>query len=124
MKPGLRGKSFTEAVQELDLLGASTGVTSLVLFNFAWNQAPAFGWNQPYIIVALILGTLLVPIFFYVEIKVARNPLLPLQVFTTSNAFVLGCIACGWSKLPSVTICWYEAMLTLIQVHSEYGYFT
>lgn len=48
-------------------------------------------------IVVLILGTLLVPTFFYVEIKVAKYPLIPFDLFTADNAFVLGCIALGWS---------------------------
>ena len=102
-----------DAIQELDLLGATTGVTALILFNFAWNQAPGVGWGSPYVIVTLILGVLLMPAFFYVETKVARNPLLPLQVFTSDNAFVLGCVACGWS-MPAPKIrffCFLEYML-------------
>ena len=97
-KPGIIGKSLVDAVGELDLLGATTGITALVLFNFAWNQAPIVGWQSPYIIVTLILGVLLVPAFFYIETKLARNPIVPFDVFTADNAFVLACVACGWSN--------------------------
>jgi hypothetical protein len=82
---------------ELDVIGAVSGITALVLFNFAWNQAPIVGWQSPYIIVTLILGVLSMPLFFYIELRVAKYPLLPLNVFTTDNAFVLGCVACGWA---------------------------
>ena len=95
---GLRGMSVGDAVRELDLIPAIVGITGLVLFNFAWNHAPIVGWQSPYIIVTLILGILLFPFFIYLEVKVARNPLLPLDVFTSDNAFVLGCVACGWSN--------------------------
>jgi hypothetical protein len=69
-----------------------------VLFNFAWNQAPVAGWQSPYIIVTFLLGVLFIPLFFYIELRVARYPILPLDVFTTDNAFVLGCVACGWAS--------------------------
>lgn len=40
----------------------------------------------------------MVPLFFWIETHIARNPLLPLEVFTSSNGFVLACVACGWSS--------------------------
>lgn len=113
-KPGLKGKDLIGAIWELDLLGAVVGITALILFNFSWNQAPlsGVGWDSPYIIVrtfwlndgkhtltvrqvCLILGVILTPTFFWIETRVARNPLLPLDVFTSSNGFVLACVACG-----------------------------
>ena len=97
-KPGLRGRSFIDALHELDLLGATVGITALVLFNFSWNQAPIAGWQSPYVIVTLLLGLILMPTFIYIELKVARNPLLPPSLLTVDNAFVLGCVACGWSN--------------------------
>lgn len=97
-KPGIQGDSYLAFLAELDFFGAISGTTALVLFNFAWNQAPIVGWQSPYIIVTLILGVLLMPLFFYIELRVAEYPLLPLDVFTTDNAFVLGCVACGWAS--------------------------
>ena len=70
----------------MDLIAAATGITGLILFNFAWNQAPIVGWNSPYIIVLLIVGVLLFPAFFYIEIKISSNPLIPLDIFTPDNA--------------------------------------
>lgn len=99
-KPGLKGHALCSwgAVWELDLLGASIGILALVLFNFAWNQAPIVGWGNAQCIVTLIAGIFLVPVFFWIEQKIARNPLLPMEICTTSNAFVLGCVALGWAN--------------------------
>jgi MFS family permease len=97
-KLSVAGKSLREQLREMDWLGAVLGITALVLFNFAWNQAPIVGWNQPYVIVTLILGVLLVPVFFYVEARVSSNPLIPFDICNSETAFVLGCIACGWSS--------------------------
>jgi hypothetical protein len=95
------GKSLGGAIAALDLLGATTGITALILFNFAWNQAPIVGWDNPYIIVTLILGCFLFPAFLYIELKVADDPLIPKDVFTSENAFVLACVALGWSSFVS-----------------------
>ncbi|KAK4501238.1 hypothetical protein PRZ48_007045 [Zasmidium cellare] len=97
-KPGIKGKTSKEAIWAMDVPGATVGITALVLFNFAWNQAPIVGWAKAYIIVTLILGVLLVPAFFYIELRISPTPILPIDVFTSSNAFVLGCVANGWAN--------------------------
>lgn len=81
----------------LDLPGAFTGITALVLFNFAWNQAPIVGWQQPYVYVVLIISLLLVPLFFYIEVKLAPDPLIPFEALSSDVCFVLVCVACGWA---------------------------
>jgi hypothetical protein len=93
----IRNLSHRERIRELDLLGAAVGITAMILFNFAWNQAPGFGWERTYIYVLLIIGLLLFPVFFWVEIKVARKPLIPFNALSTDVSFVLACIACGWA---------------------------
>jgi MFS family permease len=89
--------SLGEQIRNLDLLGAITGVTALVLFNFAWNQAPLVGWPQPYVYICLILSFLFIPIFFYIELRVAKTPLIPFDALSTDVAFVLACVGCGWA---------------------------
>jgi hypothetical protein len=84
-------------MSELDLLGATVGITAMILFNFAWNQAPGFGWEKPYIYVLLIISILLFPVFFYIELKVAKKPLLPFDALSTDVSFVLICESCGWA---------------------------
>jgi MFS family permease len=80
---------------QLDLPGAITGVTGLILFNFAWNQAPIVGWPTPYVYVTLILGVLFIAAFFVIEIKYTKTPLLPFEALSIDVSFVLGAISCG-----------------------------
>jgi MFS family permease len=94
---GIAKQPLGQKIKELDILGAVVGVASLVLFNFAWNQAPIVGWQTPYVYVCLILGLLLLPIFFYIELRVAKNPLIPFDALSGDVGFVLGCITCGWA---------------------------
>ncbi|KUI56179.1 hypothetical protein VP1G_03513 [Cytospora mali] len=81
----------------LDIPGALTGVLGLVLFNFAWNQAPLVGWQMPYVYVTLILGLIFIGIYFVIDIKYAIEPLVPFKALTSDVSFVLGAVACGWS---------------------------
>ncbi|PZD38946.1 MelB, Na+melibiose symporter transporter [Pyrenophora tritici-repentis] len=97
LDPEIRSLSYKERIRELDLLGATVGITAMILFNFAWNQAPGFGWEQPYIYAMLIVGILLFPVFFWIEIKVSEKPLIPLDALSTDVSFVLTCIMCGWA---------------------------
>ncbi|KAK8167124.1 major facilitator superfamily [Phyllosticta citribraziliensis] len=96
--PPIKIASGKDAIRELDLMGATVGIAALVLVNFAWNQAVVVGWQEPYVYVALILGLLLVPVFFYVEIRVSFAPLIPLDAMSADVGFVLACLACAWSS--------------------------
>lgn len=84
-------------ISQLDLLGALFGITALVLINFAWNQAGVVGWTKAYVYVCLIIGALLMGVFFLVELRVAKSPLIPFNALSSDVAFVLACVACGWS---------------------------
>ncbi|KAL4868979.1 hypothetical protein BDV12DRAFT_208859 [Aspergillus spectabilis] len=80
----------------LDIPGAFTGITGLVLVNIAWNQAPTVSWAEPYVIVLLILGALFLTAFFVIEFKYAKHPLIPFHAFSPDVSFVLACVATGW----------------------------
>ncbi|KAF2773289.1 MFS general substrate transporter [Teratosphaeria nubilosa] len=95
--PALPG-SLRATFEMLDLPAAAVGITALVLINFAWNQAPIVGWHAAYVPVCLVLGVLLLPVFFYLEIKVSSEPLVPFSALNSTTAFVLGCVACGWAN--------------------------
>ncbi|KAH8646689.1 major facilitator superfamily-domain-containing protein [Xylariales sp. PMI_506] len=66
---------------KIDYMGAFLGLGSLVLFNFVWNQAPAVGWNTPYVIACLLISVSLFAAFLVWENKYAKEPIMPLQVF-------------------------------------------
>lgn len=91
-------RTLRETLVALDLPGAITGVTGLILFNFAWNQAPIVGWEQPYVYVTLILGIIFIAVYFVIEIRYAAQPLVPFDALKSDVAFVLGAIACGWAS--------------------------
>ncbi|KAJ6087158.1 hypothetical protein N7467_006072 [Penicillium canescens] len=90
-------KNLGEKLPMLDIPGAVTGVAALVLFNFAWNQASAYGWQQAYIYVILILGVIFAVSFYFIESRWAKTPLVPFEIFTGDINFVVACVACGWA---------------------------
>lgn len=81
---------------KFDWWGSITGVSGLVLINFAWNQGPNVGWDVPYVYVLLIVGFLCMGAFCLAS-KYAADPLLPMSCLRGETGFVLGCISCGWS---------------------------
>lgn len=91
-----RNASFS-MLKQLDFAGSATGVTGLVLFNFAWNQGPVVGWETPYTYALLIVGIAFLVVFVLIEMK-AEFPLLPFAALSSDSAFVLGCIGAGWSS--------------------------
>ncbi|PYI18590.1 MFS general substrate transporter [Aspergillus violaceofuscus CBS 115571] len=93
----------------LDVVGATTGISALVLINFAWNQAALVGWPTVYTYVLLIVGFVLFGIFVFVEGS-ASCPLIPRSVLTGDLAWVLGCIAAGWSSFGIVIYYFYQFM--------------
>lgn len=98
VKPELRNLSLRQKIAELDLIGATVGITAMILVNFAINQAPGFGWHHVYIYVTLIVGILMFPVFFWIEVYVAEKPLISFEALGTDVSFVLGCMACGWAS--------------------------
>ncbi|THC95644.1 hypothetical protein EYZ11_004857 [Aspergillus tanneri] len=93
----------------LDLLGAAAGIPALILINFAWNQAALVGWQNPYTYVLLIVGFALMALFAVIE-RSARCPLLPRSIFTGDLAWVLSCIAAGWSSFGILVYYFYQFM--------------
>jgi MFS family permease len=96
-KKPLATMPLSQKIRELDLEGAAVGITALILINFAWNQAPIVGWDKAYIIVTLVLGIVLLPVFFFIELRWAKQPLIPFECLTSTVGFVLACTACGWA---------------------------
>ncbi|CAG8304219.1 unnamed protein product [Penicillium salamii] len=100
-------KKETPTFEQLDGLGAITGVVGLVLINFAWNQACVVGWEVPYTYALLIVGVLFIVLFLLVEHR-AAYPLLPNSVFRGEVGWVLGCIAAGWSSFGVLVFYYYN----------------
>lgn len=73
----------------VDWCGSCLGLTALVLFNFVWNQAPAAGWNNPYEIALLVVAFILFGVFGFWEHRVAKHPIMPLNIWTAPSFFAL-----------------------------------
>lgn len=91
----------------LDLLGAITGISALILLNFAWNQAALVDWTNPYTYILLIISFVLLAVFGLIE-RTAICPLLPRSIFTGDLAWVLGCIAAGWSSFGIIIYYFFQ----------------
>jgi predicted MFS family arabinose efflux permease len=87
-----------QSIPKFDTLGCISGVTGLLLINFALNQAPLVGWKQPYVYFLLIIGVLITGAFFYFELCKATHPLLPMRGLQRQALFALACIAAGWAS--------------------------
>ncbi|KAI1104212.1 MFS general substrate transporter [Jackrogersella minutella] len=94
-RPRIPQGDFRGLCAELDVLGALTGVSGLVLISVSWNQASINGWRDPYVSALLIVGTLLCVSFIFVE-KHARKPLIPLEAINSGVTFILAAVFCGW----------------------------
>lgn len=81
----------------VDWIGAFLGVTGLILFNFAFkyvlifpassikltkfSQAPLAGWDSVSVIAPLVVGVVSFFVFSFWEIKVAKSPILPFDIW-------------------------------------------
>ncbi|OAA56772.1 MFS transporter [Cordyceps fumosorosea ARSEF 2679] len=97
-------RSLRGWIVALDAPAAVVGVVALVLFNFAWTQAPISGWGTPTVLVPLILGLLLFGGFVYLEVKMSEYPLLPFDAFKPDICFVLAALVCGWATFGVWTL--------------------
>lgn len=110
--------SLREASHRLNLIGASIGILGLLVFNFAWNQAPSVGWQNAQVISTLCIGIVLLVVFLCYEANVAANPLLPWPTFSSQASFVLACIAGGWSSF-GVLLYYYFRQVQVIEGESS-----
>lgn len=97
--PGLE-----QSKRSFDFAGTITGVSGLVLFNFAWNQAAVVGWNVPYTYILLIVGFLFFLAFLYIGVYVTEYPLVPIKSLSKEAMYALSIIACGWGILRNLGV--------------------
>ena len=83
---------------KFDYWGTLTGVTGLILINFALNQAPLVLWTTPYIGTLLGIGFLFMVAFVLVELYATDDPLIPIRGLSRDAIFALSCIVAGWAS--------------------------
>lgn len=83
--------------EDFDWVGSFTGVGGLLFFNVAWNQAPSVGWGDAETIVTLVLGSVLLVAFLFVE-RAVKLPLIPIDKLSATAAFILATMALAWAS--------------------------
>lgn len=77
---------WRESVNKIDWLGGLTivaaGVLTCLALEFGGKEYP---WSSAPVLVCLIIGILLFPVFAWVELKYAKDPIIPMQLFTNKN---------------------------------------
>ncbi|KAK2589887.1 hypothetical protein QQS21_012427 [Conoideocrella luteorostrata] len=74
---------------KIDFVGACLGLSSLILYNLAWNQAPSVGWSTPYEIAILLLSVVLFASFLLWERSYVVDPVMPLKIFKAPTFLAL-----------------------------------
>ncbi|KAI0152743.1 major facilitator superfamily domain-containing protein [Xylariaceae sp. FL1272] len=84
-------------IAEFDIPGILVGVSSLVLFGLAWNEAHVVGWQQQSLWIALIAACLLAGVFVVIESYYAARPIVPLSKLRPEVFWILSVLACAWA---------------------------
>ncbi|KAH8766609.1 major facilitator superfamily domain-containing protein [Diaporthe sp. PMI_573] len=85
-----------EGLAAIDWLGSLTivGGTLMILLGLEFGGV-TFPWDSPAVICLIVFGAVLVGVFFLVELRVAKIPVIPLRIFKQpSNLAVVGLSAC------------------------------
>nr|POE79795.1 drug resistance protein [Quercus suber] len=78
--------------ERVDILGSSVSIAGLILLVFALSEGNVVGWDTVEVIVTLIIAIVLIFAFIFIELRVARYPILP-KYFWADRIRMLGCIA-------------------------------
>lgn len=97
--------------RDFDWLGALTGLTGLLLFNIAWNRAPAVGWDAPDVIATCVTGLASIVAFLFVERRV-KQPLIPVDKLSGDSVLLLATTALGWASFG--VLIYYLIRFTLV----------
>ncbi|CAG8162332.1 unnamed protein product [Penicillium salamii] len=94
---------------KVDCIGSALGTSSLILFNFVWNQAPSVGWSTSYEIVLLISSVILFAGFLLWEKKYAAEPIMPLDIFKAPSFLTLLLVVL-LNYMAVGTVIWYQVL--------------
>src|SRR6185503_1653971 len=73
-----------EDAGKLDLIGAGLATISLAAIVFALIESSRSGWGNTFVLGALAVGLLMLPVFIWVEAR-RPHPMLPLSLFKSRN---------------------------------------
>lgn len=119
--------TLKDKLKRIDILGIIIFVGSATSFLFGLTAGGVlFEWNSPHVIVPLVIGVLGMLAFWFVEVYVAKEPLMPMRVFKEYTAFAgyLGTWTLGiilWSLIYYLVL-WVESPfhpLTVVPISSH-----
>jgi EmrB/QacA subfamily drug resistance transporter len=67
--------------RHFDALGATLVTSGLIALTFGIVRSDTLGWGSPGVLIPMAAGVATLAAFLYVEARVARAPLVPLQIF-------------------------------------------
>ncbi|PYI04798.1 efflux pump antibiotic resistance protein [Aspergillus sclerotiicarbonarius CBS 121057] len=94
---------------KIDWIGSALGTSSLILFNFVWNQAPSVGWSTPYEIALLITSVILFGAFLLWEKNGTDHPIMPLDIFKAPSILTLLLVVL-LNYMAVGTLIWYQIL--------------
>ncbi|BCS05810.1 efflux pump antibiotic resistance protein [Aspergillus luchuensis IFO 4308] len=94
---------------KIDWIGSALGTSSLILFNFVWNQAPSVGWSTPYEIALLITSVILFGAFLLWEKSGTEYPIMPLEIFKAPSILTLLLVVL-LNYMAVGTLIWYQVL--------------
>jgi len=105
--------SRSSEMRTVDWSGAAVATFGLAALVYGFVESARFGWTQPRVIAALILGFASVVLFMFVE-RTVRTPMVPLKLFQSAS----------FAGANLLTLCLYAALgefffvfpLNLIQI--------
>ncbi|KAL2829447.1 major facilitator superfamily domain-containing protein [Aspergillus cavernicola] len=92
----------------IDWIGAILGTSSLIIFNFVWNQAPSVGWSTPYEIALLLTSIILFTLFIIWEHK-TPHPIIPPSIFKAPS-FAILILVILLDYMAVGTVLWYQIL--------------
>ena len=73
------------AHRHLDLAGAVTVTAGLVALVFALVRTETYSWGSPQVLVPLVAAVVLVAVFLFLQARVSKAPLVPLNIFRSRS---------------------------------------
>ncbi|KAF8521173.1 major facilitator superfamily-domain-containing protein [Gautieria morchelliformis] len=81
-----QSKGIIAQLKEIDYVGSALAVAIAALICTAIEMGnKEFPWNSAPIIVLFVVGAALIPVFVFYELKVAKNPVVDMHLFTIPN---------------------------------------
>ncbi|WVO19791.1 uncharacterized protein IAS62_001081 [Cryptococcus decagattii] len=113
--------TIREACLEMDFIGLVLIATSLALILLPLGLAPSAskGWKNPSMIVMIIIGGLLFPVFLFYESKFPRKPVLPMRWLKRGP--ILGSCLIGFFDFVSFYL-QYTYLYSYVYVTEDWSY--